>query len=108
VDFSARAAPGLTAFARGRVNPRAQFLALAFVWRPWAPAGDRLRVFSDGDVTAVVDPRPWRPDRDGSLFPSQPAPGRNEPCWCGSGWKYKHCSQRSHDVGTRPRPEARA
>ncbi|NTU81120.1 MAG: hypothetical protein HGA45_17350 [Chloroflexales bacterium] len=22
---------------------------------------------------------------------SRPIPGRNEPCWCGSGCKYKHC-----------------
>ena len=23
--------------------------------------------------------------------PPEAPPGRNEPCWCGSGKKYKHC-----------------
>ena len=26
-----------------------------------------------------------------STVPSGKKPGRNEPCWCGSGKKYKHC-----------------
>ena len=32
-----------------------------------------------------------------SLFPARfDAPGRNDPCWCDSGKKYKHCHLR-HD-----------
>jgi hypothetical protein len=27
-------------------------------------------------------------------------PGRNEPCWCGSGKKYKHCHKQSDDKST--------
>ena len=26
---------------------------------------------------------------------SDKKPGRNEPCWCGSGKKYKHCHLRA-------------
>lgn len=25
------------------------------------------------------------------LMPDEPEPGRNDPCWCGSGKKYKKC-----------------
>ncbi len=36
--------------------------------------------------------------------PAQPVrvrktPGRNEPCWCGSGKKYKHCHEKSDRMG---------
>jgi preprotein translocase subunit SecA len=33
------------------------------------------------------------------------SPGRNDPCWCGSGKKYKHCHLRA-DQGHEPAPEA--
>jgi hypothetical protein len=38
------------------------------------------------DETKQVQPR--RPQ------PTEPKPGRNDPCWCGSGKKYKHCHGR--------------
>ena len=25
------------------------------------------------------------------MYDNEPVPGRNEPCWCGSGKKYKKC-----------------
>jgi len=30
---------------------------------------------------------------------NQKTPGRNDPCWCGSGKKYKHCHQRADEEG---------
>jgi uncharacterized protein YchJ len=27
--------------------------------------------------------------------------GRNEPCWCGSGKKYKHCHMKADQSGER-------
>ncbi|MCS7222556.1 MAG: preprotein translocase subunit SecA [Anaerolineae bacterium] len=41
---------------------------------------------------------------DGTAQPSQPVrsrptPGRNDPCWCGSGKKYKHCHMRQDTAG---------
>jgi hypothetical protein len=35
------------------------------------------------------------PHRPRSVSPSGRKPGRNDPCWCGSGKKYKHCHRRS-------------
>jgi preprotein translocase subunit SecA len=45
---------------------------------------------------AVRASRPSAPGQPQRAQPSAPAasgakPGRNEPCWCGSGKKYKHC-----------------
>lgn len=37
----------------------------------------------------------------GALPPPRERPGRNEPCWCGSGRKYKHCHL-SADSAARP------
>jgi uncharacterized protein YecA (UPF0149 family) len=43
-------------------------------------------------------------ERLGALFsskdervPQQVRPGRNEPCWCGSGKKYKKCHESADD-----------
>jgi len=68
----------------------------------WAPAADRLAWYlSDrGDVRGAIDI--WRSlGRDSAagelkafeaFGPALPAKlGRNEPCWCGSGRKYKLC-----------------
>ncbi|MFN2167392.1 MAG: SEC-C metal-binding domain-containing protein, partial [Anaerolineae bacterium] len=30
---------------------------------------------------------------------------RNDPCWCGSGKKYKHCHMRSDQQGTSGQPQ---
>ncbi|NTU82987.1 MAG: hypothetical protein HGA45_27075 [Chloroflexales bacterium] len=30
---------------------------------------------------------------------AQARPGRNDPCWCGSGRKYKHCHLRADAAG---------
>ena len=29
------------------------------------------------------------------MFDHEPVPGRNDPCWCGSGKKYKKCHEAS-------------
>jgi preprotein translocase subunit SecA len=57
--------------------------------------------------------RPRQPGEKPGPGTSQDAPrelpGRNDPCWCGSGKKYKHChmrqdaeAQRSHVTAQRP------
>ncbi|NBD36351.1 MAG: hypothetical protein GVY30_10210 [Chloroflexi bacterium] len=33
--------------------------------------------------------------------PANQRPGRNDPCWCGSGKKYKQCHLRSDKKATR-------
>ncbi len=39
---------------------------------------------------------------------SSPTVGRNDPCWCGSGKKYKHCHMRTDQTGGAPAPAAGA
>jgi uncharacterized protein YecA (UPF0149 family) len=34
---------------------------------------------------------PRRAQAVGASSPPAQRPGRNDPCWCGSGRKYKHC-----------------
>jgi len=69
----------------------------------WGPATDRLAWYLSDRGFAAEAVRLWRnlgvsPARNEDLrlvepF-ARPAPtklGRNDPCWCGSGRKYKHC-----------------
>ena len=61
-------------------------------------------------VDVVRQPQParrvMRTNRDGNGAGRQPerrtkpSLGRNDPCWCGSGRKYKHCHMRSDKRGT--------
>ena len=37
---------------------------------------------------------------------ARPRPGRNDPCWCGSGKKYKKCHLEADERGTSPEPPA--
>ena len=69
----------------------------------FAPAVDRLAWYLSDSGDAVGAARLWRrlgrgEDDDSDLREivpfAKPAPsglGRNEPCWCGSGRKFKHC-----------------
>jgi hypothetical protein len=41
-----------------------------------------------------VDVPPPKSSFSEQLPRAEPAPGRNEPCWCGSGKKYKNCHGR--------------
>jgi preprotein translocase subunit SecA len=61
-------------------------------------------------VMAVPQPRQMRamhPSSGGDEGVRQPVrsekqPGRNDPCWCGSGKKYKHCHMRQDLAGSPP------
>jgi hypothetical protein len=79
----------------------------------WDEADD-LDLFGDGPFSDIEDLfeidrglTAWRnPLSDGGLasahFPNgRPVarPGRNEPCWCGSGKKYKNCHWRADHLG---------
>lgn len=69
----------------------------------WGPAVDRLAWYLSDRGDAVAAVRLWRrlgfgPEENDDLavlepFARQPGPklGRNEPCWCGSGRKFKLC-----------------
>ncbi len=53
------------------------------------------------------EPRPAPPPFDPTVVRTGPAPGRNEPCYCGSGRKYKHCHLR-HDEAIAAEARAKA
>jgi tetratricopeptide (TPR) repeat protein len=69
----------------------------------WRPAIDRAAWYCFDRGNAEDALRLWRrtgADAAGSpdvallesvVGPSGPEPGRNQPCWCGSGRKFKHC-----------------
>jgi hypothetical protein len=70
----------------------------------WGPGVDRLAWYRSDAGDAAGAARLWRrlgvgPEHNADLrqvlsFSSSPAAsklGRNDPCWCGSGRKYKHC-----------------
>jgi hypothetical protein len=62
-----------------------------------------------GDLEAdVVDEDEWQ-DEEPPPPPehTRPKPGRNEPCWCGSGKKYKKCHL-AEDEASRPKESAAA
>jgi len=45
------------------------------------PTSEQARAVLAAEMHAAGDTIPW-------------PPGRNQPCWCGSGRKYKHCCGR--------------
>jgi hypothetical protein len=68
----------------------------------WEPAVDRLAWYLSDRGEADEAARLWRSlgveeddprltDLEITAGPSVPRPGRNDPCWCGSGRKYKTC-----------------
>jgi hypothetical protein len=61
---------------------------LARLPREAAPGSAHLRPYSSHE--AGISPQPVKP---------MPKPGRNDPCWCGSGKKYKRCH-----LGSDPAP----
>ncbi|MGC9397923.1 MAG: preprotein translocase subunit SecA [Anaerolineae bacterium] len=65
---------------RRRQRPKVQLTS----WRPQLQAA--------GGSAAGAPQRPKR---------GQKTPGRNDPCWCGSGKKYKHCHLRSDQRASR-------
>jgi len=78
-------------------------LALGFDVGQPRPLGELCRALVL-DLDRFPVKRPMRPDDlplpDRSeylqfLAPPARKPGRNDPCWCGSGKKYKHCHMRS-------------
>lgn len=52
--------------------------------------------------TGVTVVRCWQPPVQQAKG-AQKTPGRNAPCWCGSGKKYKHCHMRQ-DMADDGRP----
>jgi preprotein translocase subunit SecA len=72
---------------------------------------DIIHAIFRAQVVAAPQPRQMRAihpssggDADGAPKPvrREKRPGRNEPCWCGSGKKYKHCHMRQDTATTQP------
>ncbi|UCC85783.1 MAG: SEC-C domain-containing protein [Anaerolineales bacterium] len=72
---------------------------------------DIVHAIYHAQVMAMPQPRQMRAvhpsssgDGDGARKPirSQQQPGRNDPCWCGSGKKYKHCHMRHDATSAQP------
>lgn len=58
--------------------------------RPVAPTVPFPRAYRDYYERMVGEPGPAAAEKP-SEKPSEKKPGRNDPCWCGSGKKYKRC-----------------
>jgi preprotein translocase subunit SecA len=72
---------------------------------------DIIHAIYHTQVMAAPQPRQMRAvhpstsgDGDGARKPfrSEKRPGRNDPCWCGSGKKYKHCHMRQDKTAAQP------
>lgn len=62
---------------------------LASVYREWGKPDEQAAAAAEAQAARLGRPAPAKPTvRQG---PPPGKPGRNEPCWCGSGKKYKHC-----------------
>lgn len=82
--------------------------------RDWAPAVDRLAWYQSDRGEAAAAARLWErlgtPSDDPDLHEVEqfsntttgPRLGRNDPCWCGSGRKYKQCHLGRADVPPLP------
>jgi preprotein translocase subunit SecA len=76
---------------------------------------DIIHAIYHAQLVAAPQPRPMQavhPSNSGDSGKRKPArsekrPGRNDPCWCGSGKKYKHCHMRQ-DMGATQPVEAKA
>lgn len=88
------------ALARPGLQDRSDLLErLADLYDEWDKPAERDAVLAEleavahaeEDATAFADSLPLADD----AAPAQRRPGRNDPCWCGSGQKYKRCHLRS-------------
>ncbi len=66
----------------------------------------------DGEVDWEAELESEEEQDEEEYFPSEPlrrhaVPGRNEPCWCGSGKKYKKCHLEADEEGNRESPGSR-
>lgn len=83
---------------RAKLMLRRDFMGEAFTAaeeRRFAEIGELILADADlwDDLVPDDPPRPQQP------VPPARKPGRNKPCWCGSGRKYKHCHLRSDEAG---------
>src|SRR5205085_12670197 len=90
------------------VNIRSGVVARAFTYRP-RPANEAPPPRSGGGQAAISPPA----GNGGGPAPAGPPPeaanmGRNEPCWCGSGKKYKDCHYARDHAGDTAAPAATA
>ncbi len=63
--------------------------------RRLVPDLDQIPVKRPPDKPDLPPPNKTPPQRKKKAPPSSQRIGRNDPCWCGSGKKYKHCHRRT-------------
>jgi tetratricopeptide (TPR) repeat protein len=100
-DFAQAEAILQRALARPQLQDRADVLErLGELYEEWNKPNrrmqvsaqlERLRSDPQSDVPRAA-PLSQSPNK---LAPPAHKPGRNDPCWCGSGKKYKHCHMSS-------------
>lgn len=81
------------ALARPRLQDREYVLErLADLYKEWGRADEQAQVAAQLAKLRKPQPKPGSRPLIRVVPPTdQGKPGRNEPCWCGSGRKYKHC-----------------
>ncbi len=65
--------------------------------------GDEFEALLDTAVAALPEALQPHVRREAHLHPTVVAkevPGRNDPCWCGSGKKYKHCHMKADQAAS--------
>ncbi len=76
---------------------------------PSLPA--QARTSAPGAASVAAQPQPARvsaPPRVETVKRDKPKVGRNDPCWCGSGKKYKNCHMKTDGAGATTPAEASA
>jgi SEC-C motif len=84
------------------LGAEAQLRMAVSAFGEWQPAVDRLAWYSSDRGDAEEAARLWRSigvaeddprlvEMEVEVLTRGPRPGRNDPCWCGSGRKYKTC-----------------
>jgi tetratricopeptide (TPR) repeat protein len=93
VDFERAEALLLQALQRRSLKDRADALErLADLYYRWGRMEDYERTVKKLPARRRPHRPPWMLE---AKSPPAEKPGRNDPCWCGSGKKYKHCHLRS-------------
>ena len=62
---------------------------LSMLYGEWGKPAEQAAAEAEAQAVRTGRPVPAKPTTRQAPPPDKP--GRNDPCWCGSGKKYKHC-----------------